>query len=280
MSITRRITKEGISVILFNTPILDAAISVYGAHLLYWKPKDEPESIIYLSKLAKFTRGTPIRGGIPICWPWFGTAGTPRHGYGRISDWNEDLTEIMKDGSVHAKFTLTLPKPIDVSGTVDFHINATQLTQSITTTNNSENESFDLSTALHSYFSIGDISQVCIKGLQNAKFVENVKNTKGPHSEDPLRFNGGQIDRCYIGTSGILEIHDDVKNRIIRLVREGSNSAIVWNAGDEYAKKLPDMCDEDYQHYVCLETANVLDDTIKLAPKAQHTLKFTAFIVK
>lgn len=280
MSITRRITKEGISIIVFNTPIVDAAISVYGAHLLYWKPKEEKESIIYLSKLAKFERGTPIRGGIPICWPWFGTAGTPRHGYGRRSDWNEDIAEIMNDGSVHAKFTLSLPKPIEVEGTVDFHINATQLTQSITTTNNRENESFDLSTALHAYFSIGDIYKVYITGLQNAKFVDNVKNEKGPHQENPLRFNGGQIDRTYNGVSGVLELHDEDKNRIIRIVREGSNSAIVWNAGEKYAKSLPDMEDEDYHRYVCLETANVLEDTIKLSPKAQHTLKYTAYIVK
>ena len=279
MSISRKLTKEGISIIEFHTPIVDVAISVYGAHLLYWKPKEEKESIIYLSKLAKFTRGTPIRGGIPICWPWFGTAGTPRHGYGRISDWTEDLVEINNDGSVHAKFTLTLPKPVEVEGTVDFLINATQMTQSITTTNNREKDSFDLSTALHSYFTVGDISKVYITGLQNAKFVENVKNEKGPHSENPLRFNGGQIDRMYTGTSGILELHDESRNKIIRLVREGSNSAIVWNAGEEYARKLKDMGDEDYKHYACLETANVLEDTIKLAPKAQHTLKFTAYII-
>lgn len=278
MSITRQVTKEGISIIVFNTPIVDAAISVYGAHLLYWKPKKEQESIIYLSKLAKFVRGTPIRGGIPICWPWFGTAGTPRHGYGRRSDWTENLAEIMDDGSVHAKFTLTLPKPIEVEGTVDFHINATQLTQSITTTNNREKDSFDLSTALHAYFSVTDIDKAYVTGLQNAKFVENIKNEKGPHSEDPLRFNGGQIDRCYTGTSGTLEIHDEIKKRVIRIVREGSNSAIVWNAGEKYSKELPDLPDDGYRHYVCVEAANILEDTIKLAPKAQHTLKFTAYI--
>ncbi|OHT14824.1 putative glucose-6-phosphate 1-epimerase [Tritrichomonas foetus] len=272
MSITRT-SKNGLSILSFKTPLVETSLTLHGAHLLSWKPKDQDE-VLYLSETAIFDKSKAIRGGVPVCWPWFGPVRSPSHGYARISEWNEDVAEILSDGSVHVKLSLSINDP-EMKAIAEFNMNDKTLHQTLKTINGPK--AYDMTAALHTYYSIGDIEKIHITGLENVPFSE--KSAKPlPHSENPLRIFG-EVDREYYPTTAPIELHDEVKNRTIRVEREGSNCSVVWNIW-ERASGFNDMPDNDYRKYVCIEAANTSGDIIHLGPNEEHVLGAKTTIVK
>ena len=272
MSITRT-TNGSASILNFKTPKLEASLSLYGGHFLTWKPTNQ-DDVFYLSPTAIYKEGKAIRGGIPICWPWFGPVDQPQHGYARISNWKEEKAEVLPDGSVHVSLSLEIPKP-EMKAVVDFKLDDTTFEQSLKTINGSQ--PYDLTGALHAYFAIDDIEKIHITGLEDVKFIEKSSKPE-KHSESPLRIFG-EIDRVYCPTTGPIELHDESKKRTIKIERSGSKSAVVWNIW-ENAKNFGDMPANDYRKYVCIEAANAADDQVHLEPNQEHVLLLKATILK
>jgi len=242
-------------------------ISPYGAHVLSFCPfEDDSRDLLWVSGKSNFIRGKAIRGGIPVCWPWFGGAGTPAHGIARISMWEIGELREEPDGSATQIFSLTAKEQ---GLTVRMDVNAGKaLTVRLTTTNIS-GEPVKLTEALHTYFGVGDIAETSVHGLDCGYFC-SLKKEKHTQSGD-IRFTE-ETDRIYNAGSRIAVIDDPVLQRKIRVERFGSESAVVWNPWIEKSKRMADFGDDEYPGMLCIEAANAGDDFRILAPGAVHSL--------
>lgn len=191
-SVSQRLIDE-LPVLVVTHPKVRAAIALQGAHLLSWQPEGE-EPVLWMSSASAFKEGVAIRGGIPICWPWFGPAGKPSHGFARNMAWELTDHQETDEGVV---LTLTLKSspetlalwPHEFTLTARFTLGATCHIELESTGD------FDANSALHTYFNIGDIASVSVKGLGNS-FIDKVDGAKAKQTEGDLTFTG-QTDRIY-----------------------------------------------------------------------------------
>lgn len=263
----RELTRGGIPVLEIETADSVAQVSPYGAHVLSFRPfEDDGRDLLWVSEKSNFTQGKAIRGGIPVCWPWFGNAGTPGHGIARIRMWETGELRKEPDGSATQTFRLTA-EDFGLRARLDVTVGKS-LTVRLTTENISDKPA-TLSEALHSYFSVGDIAETEILGLEcdyQCKLVQKNFTQSGP-----IRF-GGETDRIYDAGSRAAVIRDPVLGRKILVERFGSESAVVWNPWIEKSKNMADFGDEEYRNMLCIEAANAGGDIRVLGPRAKHEL--------
>ncbi len=255
-----------------NLPILqirndaaEAKIALHGAHVLSYRPAGERE-VLWLSEESWAEPGKPIRGGIPVCWPWFGPAQEPAHGVARINEWA--LKESVSDpASTVVKFEAFAYENLiaDVTVTV-----ADKLTVELTTTNLGPEE-FRLTQALHSYFSISNISSIRVRGLEGAEYIDTLTSTRH-HQEGPIEFRA-ETDRIYDHSHAECVIDDPAFEKKIHVAKEGSMSTVVWNPWVAKSRRLPDFGDREYNGMVCIESANVGNDFRILKAGEKQTLK-------
>ncbi len=240
-----------------------AEISQYGAQVLSFVPRGEKD-LLFVSRCANFEAGKAIRGGIPVCWPWFGAAGTPAHGVGRISLWELKNARREADGSTSMTFFLDRRK--DLALTAQLHVNVgAALTVSLTT-GNCGAAPLALTEALHTYFAVSDIGKVTVTGLAEEDVPDAVLR------DGKLHFDA-ETDLMCAPDDKILVIDDPIWKRKIRVERYGSRSAVVWNPWIDKAKRLADFGDEEYRAMLCVEAANVKENFVDLAAGASHTLR-------
>jgi len=254
-----------------------ASIALQGAHLLSWTPAGE-EAVIWMSEDAKFTTGKSIRGGIPVCWPWFGAHGSeasfPAHGFARTSIWEITGSRTLDDGRNRLSFRLQGGNQLmwPYSTTCDLHFTlGTTLETEITTINNSE-ESIIIGQALHTYFAIGDIHKTSVHGLDGRRYLDKPDGFKAKQQIGPITFNG-EVDRVYLQTADECLIEDEELNRIISIEKTGSASTIVWNPWEERAAEMGDLGDDGYKNMLCVESANAAEDVVSIAAGGTHSLK-------
>lgn len=256
-----------------------ARIALQGAHLMTWQPKGQ-EPVVWLSKDARFAPGKSIRGGVPICWPWFGPHGTesswPGHGFARTVMWEVMETRVFPDGNSYLRFGLIeteatraqWPHPCSVQ--IEFSIGKT-LGMALTTRNLGL-KPFILGEALHTYFHISDVGQMTIRGLENTRYMDKA----GGRSELCKQVNGikidGEVDRVYLNTKSDCIIKDRGLQRVIRIAKLGSNSTVVWNPWVEKAEKMGDLGPDGYRSMVCVESGNALDNVVSVAPGESHRM--------
>jgi len=256
-----------------------ARIALQGAHLMTWQPHGQ-EPVIWLSKFAKFAPGKSIRGGVPICWPWFGPHATdsklPGHGFARTVMWEVLETKEMPDGATYLRFALVetdatraqWPHPCSVQ--IEFTIGRTLHIDLVT--RNIGTQPFVLGEALHTYFHIKDVGQMSIRGLENCDYMDKA----GGLSELKKQLDGirieSEVDRVYLNTTADCLIKDRGLHRIIRIAKHGSNATVVWNPWTEKADKMGDFGPEGYRGMVCVESANALDNTATVEPGETHHL--------
>ncbi len=250
-----------------------ATISLYGAHVLSFIPNDQ-DDLLFVSPYAVYQEGKAIRGGIPICWPWFNAhpvdPSLPSHGFARISTWRVNASSADEE---KIQLELMFSSNADTLKLWPCHFEAklmVTLTDHLSvalTTVNKGNKPFDVSAALHSYFNISDIQTVTLEGLENTPYKDDVANVETTQKDQLLSF-GQRTDRRYHSASKAI-IHD--ANRNITIDKSGSKITVVWNPGEELAMKMPDLLD-GYKNMLCVEAANSLDDTITIQPGQQHTL--------
>ncbi len=257
------------------TPWSSADIYLHGAHVTRFQKKGEPP-LLFMSQCSRFAPEQPIRGGIPVIFPWFGMReGLGQHGFARVKDW--ELKEFVPapDGSVSVR--LKLADCPEASGfppfEADLIVTVSQtLTLQLRVTNQSRDEAFTFENCLHTYFEVGDISAVSITGLKGVTYLDKVANfAQKTETEENLRIRS-EVDRTYLDTTGTVEIHDASLKRKLRIEKHGSVSTVVWNPWITKARQMPDFGDDEYQRMVCVESGNVASNQISLPPGERSTL--------
>lgn len=244
-----------------------AEILLYGSHVLSFIPKGSRD-VLWLSSKSKMTPGKAIRGGIPICWPWFGPLATPAHGIARILEWKLEDIYSEKDGSD------TLMLSLDCSDSnglrVQSKINVGAALSFSLSTENVGHEDYSLTSALHAYFSVSEIEKVQVKGLDKEPYFDKVANASG-FNKGELCFHA-ETDAVFDQTQASVIIQDRDWKRSIRLEKSGSKSTVIWNPWIEKSKSMDDFPDQGYRNMICVEAANVGADARVLQPGEKHTL--------
>jgi glucose-6-phosphate 1-epimerase len=252
-----------------------AEIYLQGAHITNFRKHGEP-SLTFMSQCSRFTEGQPIRGGIPVIFPWFGMReGMGNHGFARVKNWELKEFAPAPDGSVSVRFRL--PECPEGSGfppfTADYVVTVSQsLKLQLIVTNDAAEDSLTFENCFHTYFEVADVTSISIVGLKGASYLDKVANfAQKLETAEALRI-AAETDRVYLNTVGPLEIHDPGLGRKIRIEKQGSNSTVVWNPWISKSQQMPDFGNDEYQRMVCVETGNVSSNEIILPPGRSSTL--------
>lgn len=270
---------QGFPSLLVQTPFSSAAISLFGGQLLSFVPKDGQDAM-WLSPLAK-QPPTPIRGGTPVCWPYFGrqdqTGDVPSHGFVRTVPWQ--LVEASREADGTLRLVLAPPAFDDLPLRLRMHLRIGRTLEQELVTENTSTAPARFTQALHNYFRVGDALKVDVQGLDGLDYLDKYENYATAHRQqgdwnlrDPR--DPGRSDRIYTGAGGRYTLVDPVLGRRIAIATEGSRTLVAWNPGEDAGRKMADV-GEHWREYVCLEAANAGPDVIELAPGGRHTLKQT-----
>ncbi|HMP82141.1 MAG TPA: D-hexose-6-phosphate mutarotase [Verrucomicrobiota bacterium] len=267
----------GLMKISVTTDRSTAEVYLHGAHVTQFQKNGEPP-LLFMSRKSWFEAGKPIRGGVPICFPWFGPRdGGPAHGFARILPWELVETACQPKGGV--KVHLRLPgrslTPEWSELRADFVVTvANTLTMELIAANESQDKNLELENCLHTYFHVGDIGKVEITGLGGVPFDDFASGLTGERkveNDSVLRITR-ETNRVYPNTTSTVEIRDAALQRVIGIEKFNSNSTVVWNPWT--TQKLPDDFDPaEHGSMVCVESGNVKQNKIVLAPKATAALK-------
>lgn len=274
-----KIGEGNIPLIVIENDHASALISLQGAHLLSWKPNNH-QDVIWLSKDAIFSVGKSVRGGIPICWPWFGAHESsdvyPAHGFARTVFWQVTNTEALATGETQINFKLETSQLTEQhkkmwlqDTTAEYIVTVGKdLTLELISTNNSEHE-ITIGQALHTYFYVDDVRKTSVEGLDSKTYLDKPDAFKRKIQTGSVIIDD-EVDRVYLQTSDELTIDD--KKRKIAIKKESSDSTIVWNPGKEVAEKMGDLGINGYLKMLCVESANAAEDVRIIKTGEKHTL--------
>ncbi|NOR74213.1 MAG: hypothetical protein GQ525_03535 [Draconibacterium sp.] len=254
----------------------DTDISLYGAQITSFKPHRTVD-VLWMSPESKFEVGTPIRGGIPICFPWFGPNKTdpekPNHGFARLMYWNVIETSSKKTGETLVRLQLCSTDDTKTYWPYDFCAEMTiivgQTLKATLKVTNTSTETLEYTSALHSYFNLSSIENITIDGLQNTKYHNQLEPGDFVQEEEKLEIKNA-VTRHYYDTESPCVITDPIFGRRIRIEKSGSKVTTVWNPGEEGCAQTNDLTDDSFYNFVCVETVNAFNDVIKLAPDESH----------
>ena len=267
-----------------TTSACTAEFYLQGAHLTQWQPVGQAPAL-FLSEQSTYAPGKAIRGGIPVIFPWFGSpetspvhiaAGSPQHGLARFWPWTLRFAALAGD-DVHLSTRLDQTEGLRALGFSGFELFYEVILGHTLTVRlsvmNIGHEPFFFEEALHAYLAVGDSRQVTVEGLGKTDFLDKTDAfTRKTQTDALLRFEG-ETDRPYLNTTHPLVLHDPVLRRCLNLSKRNSNTTVTWNPGPTLAAKLPDLGSEAWQQFVCLETANLGENAIRLQPTEAHTME-------
>jgi D-hexose-6-phosphate mutarotase len=255
-----------------------ANIVLQGAHIATFQPRGE-EPVIWLSPHAKFAPSKSIRGGVPICWPWFGPHKTdsklPGHGFARTVPWDVLETKALADGTTFLRFGLvendTTRAQWPLASSVELHVTVGKALRVELSTTNTGSAPFELGEALHTYFQISDVEKMTIRGLEDCAYLDKVQDFAHCTQKDCIVIES-EVDRVYINTAADCVIEDKGLKRAIRIAKQGSMSTVVWNPWTEKADKMGDFGENGHRSMVCVESGNAMENVVRLAPGESHKL--------
>jgi len=280
--------KGELPMIQIKTAKANALISVHAGQVLSFQPKGEADDVMFLSSKAYYQDGKAIKGGAPICWPWFGAdpegKGRPGHGFVRNRPWNVISTEALNNGDI--KVVLGLD---DTPETQAVWPHAFSLRQEIIVsdtltlaliTRNTGKEKFSITQAFHTYFKVGDIAQVKILGLENCDYLDKAGGGNTQKQQSGAVTIASEVDRIYLNVGNTLTIDDAALKRRIQITSQGSKTAVVWNPWEKISKEMADLEDDDYKRLLCVETTNAADDVVEVAPDGECRLVASYRVVR
>lgn len=258
----------------------EATVNLHGAHLISYIPSNQKYDIFFMSDSAKFAENKAIRGGIPVCWPWFGVntrnSDLPSHGFARVADWeiesvitsddtlidivfafkpNEKMLKMFDNSKIESKLRVKLSDKLSLS----------------LSTINKSGKNLLFSEALHSYFKVGDINKVSVAGLGNKEYFDALKKNKKIQKGDIVIDR--EIDRVYDDNGPFTQIIDKNLRRKITVVKKNSLSTVVWNPWIDKSERMPDFRNDEYKQMLCVETANALENSFHLpGNEGVHTM--------
>ena len=268
----------GLPTVRITSKLAEAEISLYGAQVLRWRPAGA-EEVLFLSRQSRWEQGTAIRGGIPVCFPWFRAktddSHAPKHGFVRTREWRLDSLGTSEDGMV------TL---LCVTGSDDetrrwwpheflcaYRIGVGPELRLELSVVNRGNSVMRFEEALHTYFQVGEAGLARVHGLDGATYLDNMDANQARRQVGDLSIQQ-QIDNAYMETTDTVEVMDPVLRRRLRTEKMNSASTVVWNPWHEGAAGMTDMEPESWRRMLCVEASNVLGCAVTLRPDEEHTL--------
>ncbi|HVX83262.1 MAG TPA: D-hexose-6-phosphate mutarotase [Phycisphaerae bacterium] len=274
----------GLQAVRVQAPAGAGLVYLHGAHVAQWIPTGADE-VLWLSAKSQWTPDKPIRGGVPICFPWFGPRqgdpSAPAHGFARLKQWTLESTAPGPDGAGVVSLRLdadddtrrwwphefSLRLRVAFGATLDMRLEL----------ENRGTSSLQAEQALHTYFAVGDVRQVAIHGLDGVTYIDKTDAMKEKLQQGPIRITA-ETDRVYTRTAAAVTIEDPswtgthAQGRRILIARENSADAVVWNPWIAKAKAMPDFGDDEWPGMLCVETCNVKDQAVRLNPGEARAL--------
>jgi glucose-6-phosphate 1-epimerase len=270
----------GLPKLALTTPSASAEIYLHGAQVTAWRPAGAKE-VIFLSEHSHWQNGRAIRGGIPICFPWFraeaGDPLAPAHGFVRTKEWQLDSVSVDEDGSV----TVVCSTESDDS-TRRWWPHEFRLVNRVTigtvlrlelTTKNTGSTPLSFEEALHTYFQVGDAEKVRVRGLDQIRYLDNADGNREKVQSGDVRF-AAVTDNAYLDTHGPATLIDPALHRTILTQKENSTTTVVWNPWQQGAASLSDLGNDEWRRMVCVEASNILT-AVSLEPGQEHTMRVT-----
>jgi glucose-6-phosphate 1-epimerase len=262
-----------------TSDLASAEIYLHGAHLTKFQPRGA-RPLLFMSDESHFDAAKPIRGGVPLIFPWFGPRArspeSPPHGFARIRAWALESCALQADGSLRVAFTLTSddatlglwPNPFalrlifTIGQSLDIEMEV-----------RGEGAPITFEEAFHTYLLIGDVRKVSVDGLQNAEYIDKVDSFKRKTQPPEAVRIAGETDRVYLNTRSTCVVRDPVLERTLTVEKENSGSTVVWNPWINKARAMPDFGDDEWPQMICVETANVGDGAIRLEGAGTHRMR-------
>lgn len=281
--------KGGLPCIQINNAKASALISIYAAQVLSFKPVNEPTDLMFISDNAYFQEGKAIKGGIPICWPWFGAAPQlvtnpenknklkkPDHGFVRNRFWSVLSTEALTNGET--KIVLEFEDsaqtrkiwPFSFYLSLEIVIGDSLTLQLLT--RNTGNKAFSITEALHTYFNVGDATKATILGLEHTEYLNKKEDFVKVCQVGCITMTE-ETDHIYTDIKHQLIIDDPAFKRKIKITSSGNKNVVVWNPWAEGCAVIADLDNDDYKHFICLEVANAAADSVEILPDSEHRMK-------
>lgn len=270
LSFDQQIT--ALEVLEIDNPACTAQIALQGAQILQFQPKHRADSLLWLSSANTGQQGKALRGGIPLCFPWFGAHPKgllPAHGFARNQLWT--LDEIIYDAehaTHHVDFVLKdSPQTRQIwayAFRLKLRISCGETLMLYLQVENTGRQAFDFSFAWHSYFQIQDIQKTTIEGLQQAEFIDQLQQQQQQHVETQAVTFQQETDRIYPQASGRYQIVQS-HGPLTEIVTPDCESVVVWNPWQEKAQRLGDIAENDWQRFVCVEVGQIASQQVSLA---------------
>ena len=266
----------GLPMIAIDNGNASALISVYAGQLLSYRPAAAEHDLMFLSKQAWFQDGKAIKGGIPICWPWFGHdpqhQGRPAHGFARTSQWYVISTSELADGATEVRLGIADDARTRAIWPQTFNLFlvitvGSRLTLQLTTLNAGD-VPFSITQGFHSYFKIADIHRTQVHCLEGLDYID--KTADGAIvTQDGAVTVDAEVDRIYQGVKQDLVIDDAAAARRIRIHAINSSTSVVWNPWSDIARTMADLQDDDYLGFICVETLNTASEVITVPARGE-----------
>jgi glucose-6-phosphate 1-epimerase len=271
---------NGLIRVIVSTPQAEALVYLHGAHVTHYQPRgDRP--VLFVSERSRFELGAPIRGGVPIVFPWFGPKtgepSAPMHGFARLTEWGVESITQSADGSVtiilgfeagdathpdwpHAH---SLRYRIVIGETLDLALEV----------RNRSDAAVIFEEALHTYLAVSDVRQVSVAGLAGTRYIDKTDGMKRKVQEAALIQITGETDRVYLGTKATCVVDDPITGRRLVVEKFGSEATVVWNPWIAKAKAMPDFGDDEWPGMLCIESGNMADHAVTLVPGQCHEMR-------
>ena len=272
----------GLPKLVVTTPQATGEVYLHGAHVTAYQPTGQ-RPVLFLSGSSRFGAGKAIRGGVPICFPWFGNLDgrkeAPAHGFARTRPWDLVKTEAHADGSATLSFELVGDEHSD-----PYWPHAFRVAYAVTvgpelklqlTVFHSGGESFLYEAALHTYLAVDDVRRVTITGLENTPYLDKTRPGHEMPGVDAAVTFTEETDRVYLDTTAACTVADPAAGRTVHVAKAGSTSTVVWNPWVAKAKAMADFGDDEWPTMVCVETCDVGRSAVLIKPGASHTMTAT-----
>lgn len=268
----------GLPKIQIHRASAESEIFLHGAQVTAWKPAGAAE-VLFVSEKSHWEDGRAIRGGVPVCFPWFRAKAddpqAPAHGFVRTKDWQlESIAEVPGE-SVCVYLSTESDEATRRWWPFDFRLEyritvGTRLKLELTMKNTGQ-AAFRFEEALHTYFNVGDVERVKVSGLNGVTYMDNRDGNRKKTQSGELRLSA-QTDNAFVGTSGPVEIVDEVLGRTLKTEKRNSNSTIVWNPWRDGASSMADFGADEWRRMLCVEGGNILESAVMLRPREIHVL--------
>lgn len=273
----------GLTTVRVETPAASGEMYLHGAHVTSWQPARGQE-ILFRSPHSRWQDGRAIRGGVPICFPWFGDKAddphAPAHGFVRTKEWQLESITHNDDAVMVSMFTESGEDtrkwwPTDFRLVYRATFGAELTLELIATNTGSAPLRFE--EALHAYFNVGDARQARVSGLDGVHYLDKTDAFREKTQAGEVAITS-ETDRVYLDTECPLELRDPVLQRRITVEKENSRTTVVWNPWVEKARELSDLGEDQWTRMLCIESSNVGDFAIDLAPGQQHVMMATVSV--